>query len=83
MGNGSTVYVGLDVHKETLAVVYASVDSPANPVAPRAHRHPPVRHRHAQGRGGKLATASLSLTVSRIATTSSSGMRRVVRVLYR
>jgi len=33
MKNGSTRYVGLDVHKESIAVAYASADGPADPVA--------------------------------------------------
>jgi len=33
MKNGNTLYVGLDVHKESIAVAYASDDGPADPVA--------------------------------------------------
>ena len=31
MGNASTLYVGLDVHKDSMAVVYASDDGPTDP----------------------------------------------------
>ena len=33
MKNGSTLYVGLDVHKESIAVAYGSAEGPADPVA--------------------------------------------------
>jgi len=32
MGNGSTLYIGLDVHKESIAVAYASQDRATAPV---------------------------------------------------
>jgi transposase len=33
MGNGTTRYIGVDVHKDSIAVAYASDDGPAEPVA--------------------------------------------------
>ena len=33
MKKGTTLYVGLDVRKETIAVVYASADGPPDPVS--------------------------------------------------
>ena len=32
MRNGSTLYVGLDVHKHSIAVAYVSTDGPTDPV---------------------------------------------------
>jgi len=44
MKNDSTRHVGLDVHKESIVVGYASSDG-GGPGAPRRHRHASVRHR--------------------------------------
>ena len=42
MRNGSTLYVGLDVHKESIAVAYAAAEPGGGASARRDHRHAAV-----------------------------------------
>ena len=44
MKHSSTLYVGLDVHKESIAVAYVSDAKDAEVPLPRFHRDPPVGH---------------------------------------
>src|SRR5438132_7246538 len=45
--SSQTLYVGLDVHKDSIAVAYALEDRGANVVPLGANRYPAVRHRQA------------------------------------
>ena len=42
MTQSSTLYVGMDVHKDSIAVAYVAKDSRRRGHLPRHHRHPTV-----------------------------------------
>ena len=42
MSQSSTLFIGMDVHKDSIAVAYVAQDHGAEVDLPRHHWHPPV-----------------------------------------